>query len=454
MRLIPKWLFPCLCGLAMAVGAQRARAEPGPQEAEEDSQDVLGELVVEAGGNKKGPIRLPKVALSLQDANRESAMVAEVLRTDLRLSAELEPIDAKGVAAGAEFSAWKDAGAQVVVRVKTERLTMGLVRMIATLEAGPTSRTYEISLQAPQSSVRLASHQLADEIISAYTGVRSAFFAQLAFVRSRQGKRTIQVLEPDGHNLRQVTIDSAVALAPAFGPDHVLYFAASFGHGSYRLYRAGEVEPIPIDPPGSIYGIAFSKDYARVALSIAVGGQILVFTGNGDFTGLAPETKVDLALHPVFSPSGKVAYAGTKGNNQRVYVGERAVSPVGAPASSPTFCDHPEGVRLVYAVGSRDRSDLIAGDLYGRNNVRLTDGKGRDSSPTCSPDGRLVAFFSTRRSGEGPGLYIGRVDGRRPPQRIASVTGDSLVWGRLPKPFPVVINRKAPKAEAHSDATP
>ncbi|MCA9638560.1 MAG: PD40 domain-containing protein, partial [Myxococcales bacterium] len=68
----------------------------------------------------------------------------------------------------------------------------------------------------------------------------------------------------------------------------------------------------------------------------------------------------------------------------------------------------------------------------GRDPVRLTRGRGRNSAPACSPDGRLIAFFSTRKRGDGPGLYLMRVDGRRPAKKIANVVGDSLRWARVP----------------------
>ena len=64
--------------------------------------------------------------------------------------------------------------------------------------------------------------------------------------------------------------------------------------------------------------------------------------------------------------------------------------------------------------------------------ARLTQGQGRNNYPACSPDGRLVAFFSTRTSGEGPGLYLMRIDGQRP-KRISTLVGDSLSWARLPE---------------------
>ena len=100
-------------------------------------------------------------------------------------------------------------------------------------------------------------------------------------------------------------------------------------------------------------------------------------------------------------------------------------------ASSPTFCRHPEGTRTVFAVGTGKRTEIVA--LLGERSgglVRLTNGKGNSSYPACSPDGRLVAFFSTRRTGEGPGLYVMRADGFYA-KRISPLMGDSLRWARL-----------------------
>ncbi len=43
-----------------------------------------------------------------------------------------------------------------------------------------------------------------------------------------------------------------------------------------------------------------------------------------------------------------------------------------------------------------------------------------------------MAFFSTRTSGEGPGLYIMRLDGGHP-KRVSTLLGDTLRWDSLPK---------------------
>jgi TolB protein len=95
------------------------------------------------------------------------------------------------------------------------------------------------------------------------------------------------------------------------------------------------------------------------------------------------------------------------------------------------FCNNPDGVRLVFSVGVGRDSDLVSTGERGGGLARLTQGQGQNSYPACSPDGRMLAFFSTRKSGEGPGLYLMRLDGQRA-KLISPLTGDSLRWDALP----------------------
>ena len=107
----------------------------------------------------------------------------------------------------------------------------------------------------------------------------------------------------------------------------------------------------------------------------------------------------------------------------------KPVSPNGFTASSPTFCDTELGVRLVYAVAvGNGRMDLVMSDEHGRDIARLTQGPGSNFAPACSPDGRLLAFFSTRKSG--PGLYLLNLK-RFTTIRVTQQIGESLSWGRL-----------------------
>jgi TolB protein len=139
----------------------------------------------------------------------------------------------------------------------------------------------------------------------------------------------------------------------------------------------------------------------------------------------------ELATHPAFSPSGKLAWVGgTEQGTQRIYVEGKAVSPAAFPASAPTFCDTEDGVFLVYSVGvGGDRHDLVMSNERGGGLTRLTQGQGSNTYPACSPDGRLLAFFSVRSKESG--LYIKSLKSWKD-QKISGRVGESLRWDMLP----------------------
>jgi TolB protein len=292
---------------------------------------------------------------------------------------------------------------------------------------------FDKKLVVPAADVRAEAHRITDALIGALTGTAGGFASQMTFVYGTAKLRRAYIIDADGHDPHAVSTDEQVVLAPAFGPRHQHYYAASVKYSPYKIFTPGAAEPIALNHRGSVYGIAFSPERDRVAVSIAVEDTIRLFAGP-DFQHLELASPVRLTMQPTFTPSGKVAFVGAGKWSQRVFVGDKPISPDGLSASAPVFCRHPDGVRAVFAVGVGKDLDLVA-------TVRLTQGQGRNSYPACSPDGRLVAFFSTRKSNEGPGLYVMRIDGSRP-KRISTLVGDSLVWARLPEPAAAATESK------------
>jgi TolB protein len=56
---------------------------------------------------------------------------------------------------------------------------------------------------------------------------------------------------------------------------------------------------------------------------------------------------------------------------------------------------------------------------------------GSNTYPACSPDGRLLAFFSTRNKKQG--IYVMSLK-RWVTQQLSTQHGESLRWDRLPPP--------------------
>jgi TolB protein len=155
-------------------------------------------------------------------------------------------------------------------------------------------------------------------------------------------------------------------------------------------------------------------------------GVSTMYLGKADGTGLTAQKTPKYATHPVLGPLGKLAYAA----DYRVSVDGRAVSPGGFTASSPTFCDTDRGLLVLFTVGIGRGADVVGTDSAGGGVLRLTMGQGANTWAACSPDGRRVAYFSTRTTGEGPGIYVAPLRAPSRAHRISKELGEGLAWAR------------------------
>lgn len=422
--------------VAFAAGLSVASlADPPPAGDKQQSQeDVLGNLVVVAGGARA----LPKIGvLPSLAADPEDVTLRSVIQRDLDLCGEFELLPDSQAPDGLYLSdspvdvkAWAAKGVEAVVKVtgKKSVADRAELRAQAFFVKKGASPVFDKKFLVPAADLRNESHRLSDLVIGALTGQNGGFASHMAFASGTGSTRRVYTMDADGHDAKPVSPADKTGLAPAYNKNGDLFYAAGKSTDLYQVYtQQGAL--VPTNVKGSVYGIAFSKT-GTVAASIGVSDTIKVYSGP-DFSNLTEASTVGMALHPAFTPSGKLAFVGEGKYGQRVYVDNKPISPDSLHASSPTFCNHPDGVKVVFAVGVGVNTDLVSTTETGAGLARLTQNQGRNGYPACSPDGRLVAFFTTRTSNEGPGLYIMRVDGGRP-KRVSTLVGDSLRWEPLP----------------------
>jgi TolB protein len=438
MRLIHTFLCFGAAAAALLAGSPVVPEASAQQPAPPNPDDLLGNIVVVAGATRSLPKIgvLPSLASELEDVTLRS-----VVRRDLDLCGEFEVLPDSAAPDGLYLSdtpvdvkAWAAKGVEAVVKVSAKPLPGGKkaeLRGLAYFVNRGTTPVFDKRFEVDAGQVREESHRIADVIIGALTGKNGGFASRMTFASGSGKLRRVYTMDADGNDAKAVSPTEQMAIAPAFGKGEQLYYAASVNNEEFKV-RTPSAGPFDLGVKGSVYGIAFNKDRSKVALSIGVGSTIKVFTGP-DFANIQPASETGMALQPTFGPSGKLAFVGEGKYGQRVFVDGKAISPDGLMASSPTFCEHPDGTRLVFAVGVGKNTDLVSSGENGGQLGRLTQNQGRNSYPACSPDGRLVAFFSTRAGNEGPGLYIMRVDGGRP-KRVSTLLGDSLRWDPLPAP--------------------
>jgi TolB protein len=473
--MIPRRLLPFVLPLAFAplTEARTASADsPDGQPAPDES--ILGTVDVN-GSASEGLPPLPKMAVvPIVPTGSADSLVNLVVRHDMELSGQFDVLAEDTAPPGPfthttplDLGAWRGKGAEYVLRIfsqpaatdssKTELVGEAFVTPTAAQAAAQKARaaaapvdptgaaadpkpSFRAVVATATTEVRAAAHRLVDQLLGALTGRPGGFASQMTYAEKVGRWRRVFTIDSDGFDLRAIGPDSATAISPSFGPGGQVYYALSDDYSPFRVVHGPAATPVPINVPGSIMGLAFSADHSRMALTVMDAGQSKLWYGARD--KLQPLTTAPLANHPVFGPMDKIAYvAGTP--VQRIFVGEKAISPTGFMASAPVFCDTPQGLLVIYTVGVGAGADIIATDSGGGGLKRLTQHEGANTYAACSPDGRLVAFFSTgkrkvgagaagSRDDSGAGLFIMPIQRPWLAKKISSEVGESLRWEALP----------------------
>jgi TolB protein len=458
VRLLAAWVS-LLSMLALLLAARGAWADPPAGSVPQPDESVLG--TVDVNGSSGGLPPLPKMGVvPILLTGQADSIVNLVVRGDMRLSGQFDVLEDSVSPPGPftptgplDLFGWRDVGAEYVLRVyarasaqsslDTELVGEAYVTPTAAQSAAQRARAaanptaavpdakpaFQTVVKTATTEVRAASHRLVDVLLGALTGRPGGFESAMTYAQKVGHWRRVFALDADGFDLHSVGPSNATAISPSFGPGGQIFYALSTDYAPFRLAVGPTGAPVPVAIPGSIMGLAFSADRARLALTAMEGGQSHLWVADA---GIFQERDAPpFANHPVFGPLGKMAFiAGSP--VQRVYIDGKPVSPAGFMASAPVFCDTPQGLLVVFTVGVGAGADIIATDTSGRGLRRLTQHEGANTYAACSPDGRLISFFSTGKRGAGAGLFIMPIQRPWLAKKISSEVGESLKWDALP----------------------
>ena len=418
-----------------------AAATSGTPSAAPD-EGVLGAFVVT--GVNTTVEKLPKIAvLPSLSPDYEDVVVRGVVRRDFELTGMFDLIPDSKAPAGLygfedpiDVDAWQKLGAEAIVKVaaqKKDDKQISVLGIAYFLNVGKEP-VYQKTIVVPKGDARVTAHRITDALIGALTGRPGSFASELTFSGKWAQNRRIFRMDADGNSLLALTDPMDTAIAPNFGaPGHILY-AVSHEYAPFTVMDHFQNANKPVSLPfnTSVYSLAFNKDRSKLAVAVSEDSRSAIYVGNPDGTGMKKVSTSELATRPAWSPSGKLAWVGgdPAQGSQRIWVDGKPVSPAGFTAASPTFCDTEDGVKLVYSVATgNNHQDLIIAAEKGQNMARLTQNQGSNSYPACSPDGRLVAFFSTRD--KSPGIWLMSLKSWKA-QQVSTQEGESLNWAALP----------------------
>jgi TolB protein len=438
MQIAPRWRVPCCAAALLALLAQASLARAQDQEpAPPQDESPLGQLLIT--GNTQEQVT-PLAILPSLSPDLEDVIVRGVVRRDFELTGMFNVIPDNKAPEGlygfedpVDIKAWTRLGAEVIIKVAAHQADGGNIKIYGLcyfLSQGKEP-VYEKTFVVRKDQVRVTAHRITDALLGAITGRNGGFSSHLAFTARVSKNASVYTVDADGHNIQAVSSAADTSLAPFWGPNGSLFYLRSHNYSAFQLVQVGGATPLQLPFKGSVYSAAFSPDHKRLAVAVGNAEGSSVYVGNADGSNMQKVSKTEVATHPVFSPSGKLAWVGGAAEHagHRIYVDGKAVSPPGFSAAAPSFCDTEDGIFLTYAVAVGEGQDLVMSGETGGNLTRITQHQGSNSYPACSPDGRLLAFFSDHT--KSPGLYIKSLKSGQQ-QKISSQVGMSLRWAALP----------------------
>jgi len=222
--------------------------------------------------------------------------------------------------------------------------------------------------------VRSIAHQFADDIVETLTGKKGIASTKIAFVSTRSGSKEIYIADYDGANVKQLTHDRSISVAPSLSTDGRMLAYTGYQSGYADIYTidltSGARKRI-VKFPGTNSGAAFSPDGGRIACTVSKDGnpELYVVSVSGGGARRLTRTR-GVESSPTWSPDGsEIIYSSDEGGSPRLY---RISSAGGAGSVIPTGLSYntepnwsPDGRKIAFVTRSGGFSiavkDLISG---------------------------------------------------------------------------------------------
>jgi len=405
-------LLALTAALAAPAGAQtEVRLSVGGGTAE--AAPVLALPVFEAADARKGADAL--LAKSLRD----------VVRSDLMLSRRFDVKDEEPGAPAAAGAVWRLKGQ---VGQAADKLTAQI-----RLENGAGGQAVfeRFYRQDPQWQRALA-HRISDDVVKAATGRDGIARTRIGFVNNQTGHKEVYVMDYDGEGVKRLTDDKSIDLLPRFSADGRRMAYTGYKDGNPDLFlidlETGRASTLSDEQGLNVAG-GFSPDGTKLLMTLSRGKSPNLYLKDlttGAVTRLTSHFGADST--PTFSPDARqVAFVSDRSGNPQIYLLDLATK-AARRLSNMNWCDAPawsptgEWIAFAGRANRKDKMDIFLVDVTGAQVRQLTHGEGSNEDPTWSPDGRLLAFSSTREGRSQ--IYVMDADGSAP-RRIADVPGAS-----------------------------
>ena len=417
--------IPAAAIVVAALGAQAPQPSPASQQPREVSATISS---VDVGMPPR--FAVPDFIALSKDAESVGAaqMISRVLWDDLNFEHEFTLIPRDVVATipaalsmyDVPLDRWREVNADGVVIGTVRKSDIGVQVEVRLFNVrGKTSafaREYSGSIANP----RAYAHKIADEIHQQQRALRGVAQTKLTFNSDRDGERVagtiemrnakeIYISDYDGESQRRVTTGFSLNITSTWSPDARSIAYTSWIRGLPNIFVShiyqGTRDELTRNA-GNNFLPVWSPDGTEIAFSSNrdQGGNTEIYVMHADGSNVRRLTNNPaLDMSPTWSPTGtQIAFTSdrTGAGAPQIWImdadglGQRQLTHE-TYADRPTWSPAPYN-EIAYAAKTGPGQDIKILDLATRQVRQLTFGEGTNESPALSPNGRHLAFSSTR----------------------------------------------------------
>ncbi len=412
--------------VALSLAAQGPPQRGAPQEPPRQSDQIV--VTISGAPGLPPKYAVPDFIALTNDPETVAAAktIGQVLWDDLNFEREFyliprdtyRTIPAASAIDHVPLDQWKQLGADGLIVGTVRKTEAGAAVQVRLIEvtSGRTAfgKEYSGTLKNP----RLYAHTASDEIHQQQRGLRGVARTRLAFASDRDGERmkgpiadrgisNIYMSDYDGANQQRVTITRSLDITPAWAPD-----ARSIAYTSYRtgfqdiivsyIYEGRYSNPTAGSSEKQNFLPAWSPDGSRLAFTSNRDGNSEIYVINRDGSGLRRLTNhPSIDVTPTWSPTGRqIAFTSDRTGTPQIWVmnddgSEQHKITNESRCDRPTWSVSPNN-EIAYASLTGAGYDIRIYDVAKSESHTITDGIGSNESPAFSPNGRHIAFTSTR----------------------------------------------------------
>jgi TolB protein len=432
-----------ILALAAAVAGLVAQQTPPPTPPPDQRQPTEVQLVIGGSAGTPPKYAVPDfIALSSDRETTEAAKtIGQVLFDDLEFEREFyliprdtyRSIPASTTIDEAPFDRWLELGADALVLGTVQRASAGLQVRFRLYNVRTRQSVLGREYTASAANPRQFAHTMSDEIHQHQRALRGIARTKIAFSSDRDGERLsgpiddraiqeIYIADYDGANQRRVTVNRTLNITPVWSPDGRAIAYTSYRRGFPDVFVSfiyqGKLER-PAQGTDRIHNFlpAWSPDGARIAFTSNRDGNSEIYVSNADGSGLRRLTNHPaIDSTPTWSPTGQqLAFTSDRSGSPAIYM--VGVDGLGLRRiTSESYCDRatwsvPPHNEIAYTCRSGGGYDIKVYDVASGTSRQITFGEGSNESPVFAPNGRHLAFTSTRDGGRAQIYTIAR-DGR------------------------------------------